>query len=295
MAVKISVIKSSDLPDQKIASVTIFSPIVIPDPVDFILSPVIANQVLNTINLSINSWSLTASSATSSILRSQFVYVYNVTITKRSGSSVLTIGPPGPVGPPGPAGPAGPMGGMGPAGPRGGVGPAGPVGPKGPAGDQGPPGEQGEKGDTGAAGPKGDKGDIGETGPQGATGPAGPQGPPGQGGGGSATDIAITYTIDESVNAGMAVCLVDGVVFPADRTLNTRMPAIGIYQDGPFIKVAGPYSEGGTFTVGAPLYVGSNGDITMTFPTGLDLTQRIGVATSTTDMWVAVGVLIDLS
>jgi len=152
---------------------------------------------------------------------------------------------------------------------------SGPIGPTGPAGPPGPQGIQGP---------------AGPTGPQGPAGPTGPAGPAGQ-------DAAVlSRKCLSNISAGRAVWFsgVDGIAYASyDNPSNKQLP-IGIStQAGTTdtyinVRVKGQITDGSwNWTIGLPIFVGLNGLLTQTAPTGpTNHVRQIATALTATSIYV---------
>jgi len=267
----------------KQAVVVMSSDTLLIDPLASYNTPSIQNRVYSTLGISPNNWTtiqLTISPATSS----GGSYVYNIShrfIKKGANSSTFTQF-------------QGPPGAAGPQGPRGDIGPTGVTGYTGPTGPTGPTGQQGIKGDTGPSG--GPTGSIGPTGPTGHTGPQGTQGTQGN------TGPTSPYgTVDApggpyvSIPANKAVALKNGVLVLASNSDATRMPCIGFYTGSSTnqVNISGQLTGLTGLSLNTKYYVGLDGDITTTEPTGSNtISQSVGKSFSTSSLMISLSVAI---
>lgn len=146
------------------ASILITSDTVITDPIGFLNSPQVVNQIYRTLGINPDSWDIVQISLNPNISSGLYQYNFSTRYLKKGTSSYIFQqfqGIPGPIGP------------MGPVGPVGLPGPTGPTGSSGPTGPTGPTGLNGPTGPNGSTGPTGPTGPTGSTGPTGPTGPAG--------------------------------------------------------------------------------------------------------------------------
>jgi hypothetical protein len=157
----------------------------------------------------------------------------------------------------------------------------GPTGPIGPVGTRGTPGTAGDTGPAGPVGPQGQSGNTGPTGPMGATGA------------GSIMFIYISIEPGEIIPVGSLVKInPSGRIILADYGDPYRFPAHGFVQEvsGTIAKIAkdGPATFYSSLDIGEVYYLGSNGQTTVTPPYNKVGSQTIGIATSSSSIFMCI-------